>query len=129
MLGRATLTQPQRPLGPLERKDSEPTFDEPWQAQALAIADTLVDAGIFSATEWAETLGAELRSAASAGAPDNADIYYGAILAAMENLLQRSEMMDKLELTSRVEEWRKAYLSTPHGKPVELHAVKRSDQR
>ena len=36
-------------LKPLASVDGEAAFDEPWQAEALAIADTLVQSGMFSA--------------------------------------------------------------------------------
>ena len=37
----------------------EPVFAEPWQAQAFALAVALNERGLFSWTEWAETLGAD----------------------------------------------------------------------
>src|SRR5215475_11714616 len=123
MLGRVTLNLPEDALGPLQRKDGDPTFDEAWQAQSLPIADTLVDAGVVTATRGAEALGSELKSAARAGAADDADTYYLAVLGAVEKLLSQIEIIGREELDARVDEWRQAYLSTPHGKPVELQAA------
>jgi hypothetical protein len=117
------LNLPEDSLGPLQRKDGEPTFDEAWQAQSLAIADRLVDAGVVTATAWAEALGFEVQSAARAGGVDNADTYYLAVLGAVEKLLRQIEIVGRDELDARVEAWRQAYLSTPHGKPVELRAA------
>jgi hypothetical protein len=117
------LNLPEDALGPLQRKDGDPTFDEAWQAQSLAIADTLVDAGVVTATRWAEALGSELKSAARAGAADDADTYYLAVLAAVEKLLRHIEIIGRDELDARVEAWRQAYLNTPHGKSVELRAA------
>ena len=117
------MNLPEDPLGPLRRKDGDPAFDEAWQAQSLAIADTLVGAGVVTATGWAEALGLELQSAARAGAPDNVDTYYLAVLGAVEKLLDQVEIVGRDELDARVEAWRQAYLSTPHGKPVELQAA------
>jgi nitrile hydratase accessory protein len=117
------LNLPEDALGPLQRKDGDPTFDEAWQAQSLAIADTLVDAGVVTATRWAEALGSELKSAARARAADDADTYYLAVLAAVEKLLRHIEIIGRDELDARVEAWRQAYLNTPHGKPVELRAA------
>jgi nitrile hydratase accessory protein len=122
------LLPPDDPLGPLQRKEGDPTFDEAWQAQSLAIADTLVDAGILTAMDWAEALGSELQSAARAGSADNADTYYLAVLTAAENLLRRLDMISRDELDERVEAWRQAYLNTPHGEPVELHAAPKGTQ-
>jgi hypothetical protein len=120
MLGKVTLNLPEDPLGLLRRKDGDPAFDDAWQAQSLAIADTLVGAGVVTAAGWAEALGFELQSAARAAAPDNADTYYLAVLGAVEKLLRQIEIVGRDELNGRVEAWRHAYLSTPHGKPVEL---------
>jgi len=117
------LNLPEDPLGPLRRKDGDPAFDDVWQAQSLTIADTLVGAGVVTATGWAEALGLELQSAARAGAPDNVDTYYLAVLGAVEKLLRQVEIVGRDELDARVEAWRQAYLSTPHGKPVELQAT------
>ena len=97
--------------------------EEAWQAQSLAIADTLVSAGVVTATRWAEALGSELKSAARAGAADDADTYYLAVLEAVEKLLRQIEIIGRDELDARVEAWRQAYLSTPHGEPVELKAA------
>src|SRR5436309_668008 len=79
--GRVILSDPEASqIGPLKRTDNEPIFDEPWQAQVLAMADTLSRSGAFTPTEWSEALGEELRRAAEIGAPDNAATYYEAAL-------------------------------------------------
>jgi len=54
-------------LDPLKRRDDEPTFDEPWQAQVLSMADILVTAGVISADAWARTLGAERGKSLASG--------------------------------------------------------------
>lgn len=100
--------------------DDGPEFDDAWQAQVLGIADRLVDAGVFSGKQWAESLGNELRLAAKAGAPDNKETYYCAVLEALEKLLNGNGTIKREELDACVEAWREAYLATPHGKPVEL---------
>lgn len=105
------------PLGPLKRLDGEPAFDEPWQAEALAIAATLVDAGKVSATDWAEALGAALETAERTGAPDTLETYYKAVVTAIEGVLGAGVA---LELGQRKTDWIEAYQSTPHGQPVVL---------
>lgn len=112
--GKATLFQPDDPLAP-----PQPVFDEPWQAQALALADNLVQAGHFTAAAWAETLGQELRSAERKGAPDNLDTYYGAVLSALETLTESTGISEETRMQRRTD-WETAYLRTPHGKPVVL---------
>ncbi len=109
-------------LTPLQRKNNEPVFDEAWQAQVLGIADSLVELGLLSRDEWASALGEELKNNQSTGAPDNAESYYRAVLRAVEVLLDGKKIMTEPELSDRIEEWRQAYLRTPHGQPVELHA-------
>lgn len=99
-----------------------PTFDEPWQAQVLAIADTMVTAGRFTATQWAETLGAALKTADQGGAPDTSETYYGAALQALETLVSAQTPIDQTALDARKDQWARAYLATPHGKPVLLSA-------
>ena len=107
-------------LAPLPAKDGEPVFGEAWQAQALAMADSLVKAGHLQATDWAEALGAELNRRFDAGAADTAETYYLAVLSALEGLLDNSGAVTTPVQDRRREEWRKAYLATPHGKPVLL---------
>lgn len=107
---------------PRETADGEPVFDDAWQAQVLALAYGLADRGVFSSAEWSDTLGAELRKADAAGKPDDQHTYYAAALAALESLLESQEAIPEDLLDARVEEWRRAYLNTPHGAPVELTA-------
>ncbi len=108
-------------IAPLAGRDGAPAFEEPWQAQVLALAYALADAGVFTASAWSETLGAELRKAAARGAPDNQSTYYDAALVALEGLTIDCGLSGD-ELMSRTAAWRRAYLNTPHGKPVELAA-------
>ena len=100
--------------------DSEPVFGEPWHAEALAMADLLLKSGKFSGARWAEALSAEIRGLAAAGAPDNRETYFCAVLAALERLLAERGSVAPAELAEREREWERAYLMTPHGRPVEL---------
>lgn len=107
-------------LSPLARRDDEPVFDEPWQAQVLATAFTLAESGLFTRAAWSETLGAELKKAEAAGAPDTSATYYEATVAALEKLVTESGAASTEALAERKEAWRQAYLDTPHGQPVKL---------
>ncbi len=107
-------------LSPLARRDDEPVFDEPWQAQVLAVANSAVAQGLFSANDWSEGLGAALRRAAADGAPDNSATYYQAVLATLEHLISAAGATTGEAMAVRREAWRQAYLKTPHGKPVTL---------
>jgi nitrile hydratase accessory protein len=108
-------------------RDSEgPVFAEPWQAQAFALAVKLSEEGHFTWSEWAATLGAELKAAAERGEPDDGSRYYHHWLAALERLVARKGLADPAALAARKEAWADAYRHTPHGQPVELGAGHRS---
>ena len=107
-------------FGLLKAKDGEPVFGEPWHAQTLALADVLVKRGVISAARWAETLGAEIK--ALEAEPDDRETYYRAALTALERALMESGTVTHEELDEREHQWKRAYLSTPHGQPVELAA-------
>ena len=107
-----------------------PVFEEPWQAQVLAMADSLVQAGRISAKDWAEALGAELARAEAAGAPDTSATYYEAALTALEHLTTAGTPITAEDLATRKAEWTRAYKATPHGQPVTLaSAAERANRR
>ncbi len=116
------MTANEAAIGPLARTDGEPAFEEPWQAEVLALAYALAERGVFSRVEWSDTLGAELRAASARGEPDTQATYYAAALAALEQLLAARSDVGGEAVAARTEQWRRAYLNTPHGAPVELSA-------
>lgn len=106
------------PFGPLRRDDDGAAFDEPWQAQILALADTLCHQGRFTPAAWSGALGAALRRADATGAPDTPETYYTAAIEALERLLTEAGLVTAAALDARKGDWRRAYLETPHGSPV-----------
>jgi nitrile hydratase accessory protein len=115
--------EPTPPFGDFQgSRDAQgaPTFAEPWQAQAFALAIRLSEAGYFTPTEWSAALGAELRAAAERGEPDDGSRYYEHWLAALERLVTSKGLADTAALAARKHEWEHAYRETPHGQPVEL---------
>lgn len=106
---------PNEPLTPPGR-----VFDEPWQAQALALADTMVQEGCFSATEWADALGIALREAEAQGVSDTLVTYYSAVLAALERLCETHAGISSDDRARRRADWEAAYRRTPHGQPVDI---------
>ena len=114
------MNRPEFGFGFLKAKDGEPVFGEPWHAQTLALVDLLVKSGAISSARWAETLGAEIR--ALNAEPDDRETYFRAVLAALERLLAENGSVTHAELEDREHQWERAYLRTPHGKPVELAA-------
>ena len=74
--------------------DDEPWFAKPWQAQALAIADSLMANGVFSASIWSETLGQTLEQSKAQGNADDQENYYRCVLTALEALLVERASID-----------------------------------
>ncbi|SLN28591.1 hypothetical protein ROA7450_01184 [Roseovarius albus] len=109
------MFNPDDPLAPPEK-----AFDQPWQAQALALADTMVRAGHFTPNQWAQTLGAALSKSEQDGAPDNAETYYNAVITALEQLTEAHTDITAPQRQVRRAAWEAAYLRTPHGQPVKL---------
>ncbi len=107
---------------PLARHDSEPVFDEPWQAQALGLAFTLAERGVFSPARWSEMLGEKHRQLLEEGAADTPQTYYMAVAEALETLVGTCGTLAPEQIEERTETWRRAYLNTPHGEPVRLAA-------
>jgi nitrile hydratase accessory protein len=99
-----------------------PVFREPWEAQAFAMALALQQRGLFTWSEWATALGAEIKRAQAAGDPDTGDTYYRHWLAALERLVAEKGVASVETLDRYREAWDRAASRTPHGKSIELSA-------
>jgi nitrile hydratase accessory protein len=89
----------------------EPVFAEPWQASAFAMTVALNERGVFAWSEWAEILGAELKSG---------DAYYDCWLRALETIVARKGAATSAEIDRMAAAWERAAQATPHGVPVTL---------
>ena len=107
-------------LKPLVDMDGDPIFDEAWQAQALAMADSLVKSGLFSANDWSNALGQSLKESANRADIDSQLTYYQSVLKTLEQLIEDHSEIDAVLMDSKRQDWEKAYLNTPHGQPVTL---------
>lgn len=94
-----------------------PVFAEPWQAEAFAITVALHDKGMFSWSEWADVLSAEVKRP---GAASDGHDYYEQRLAALENLLSTKGVAGRNDVDSLAAAWERAAHATPHGKPILL---------
>jgi nitrile hydratase accessory protein len=90
-----------------------PVFEEPWEAQAFAMAISLHERGVFTWNEWAAALAREI-------AADADRSYYESWLAALEKLVEEKSLMTGQERLARIDAWDHAARATPHGKPIEL---------
>lgn len=113
----------QRQAAPLKVEDG-PVFNEPWEAQALALSVKLQEEGHFTASEWANALGAEIKAAQGRGDPDDGSTYYRHVLAALESLVCEKGLASRRNLERRRMAWEEAYRATPHGEPVTLANVR-----
>jgi len=102
-------------------RDAEgPVFREPWEAQAFAMALALHERGLFTWTEWAATLGDEIKRAQAAGDPDTGETYYRHWLKTLERLVAEKGVTDGATLARYRDAWDHAADRTPHGTPIEL---------
>jgi nitrile hydratase accessory protein len=103
------------------RNDGEaPVFRAPWEAGVFALALALNERGLFTWTEWAATLGEEIRKAQAAGDPDTGETYYLHWLATLERIVAAKGLADAGLLARTRDAWQHACARTPHGTPIEL---------
>jgi nitrile hydratase accessory protein len=95
-------------------------FDEPWQAQAFALAVALAEADVFTWPDWTRALSAAVGEIESAGRPIDARTYAEAWMSALETLVLERGALDAASIDRRTIAWRDAYRHTPHGRPVAL---------
>ena len=103
----------------------EKVFDAPWHAEVFALAVHLNEGGYFDWPEWAGRFGENLAAAKTVKIGvgeglDGSDDYYQIWLQTLIELMQEKGLVDAKMLASIKAQWREAYLTTPHGKPVHL---------
>jgi nitrile hydratase accessory protein len=103
----------------------EKVFDAPWHAEVFALAVHLNEGGYFDWPEWAGRFGENLAAAKTVKIGvgeglDGSDDYYQIWLQTLIELMQKKGLVDAKMLASIKAQWREAYLTTPHGKPVHL---------
>jgi len=120
MSGDAAAQRATKAVASIPRDAEGPVFREPWEAQAFAMALALHEHGLFSWTEWAATLGHEIKKAQAAGDPDTGETYYHHWLATLERLVAEKGLTSATTLVETKDAWRRACARTPHGSPIEL---------
>jgi nitrile hydratase accessory protein len=104
----------------IPHNEEGPVFREPWQAEAFALALSLNARGLFTWTEWAATLGEEIKKAQAAGDPDTGETYYHHWLNTLERIVAAKGLTDAATLARTRDAWEQACERTPHGTPIEL---------
>ena len=118
----ATALEATRAVPTIPRDAEGPVFREPWEAQAFAMALALHERGVFTWSEWAAALGAEIKRAQAAGDPDTGETYYRHWLAALERLVAAKGVTSSDTLHRYRDAWDHAADRTPHGTPIVLRA-------
>jgi nitrile hydratase accessory protein len=109
-------------------RDSGATaFREPWQGKAFAMVVLLHRQGRFEWDEWVRVLGAEVAAAPQQPGEDPDAAYHRQFLAALERIVAALGIANPDDQRRRKEDWRRAYLNTPHGHAVELAAARPSE--
>ena len=113
-----SVNEPQSFTDLLPGSDGQPTFAEPWQAQAFALTVTLHKGGLFTWDEWAGTLGNEIAKDKASGGPQDGSKYYTLWLGALERLVTDKGAASHADLSALKDAWKENYLATPHGQPI-----------
>lgn len=77
-----------------------PAFNEPWQAEAYALVQVLIETGRISSSQWAKAFGAALREAAGQGEPDSSNTYYATLSETIQRVLVAGGRVQRRDSTA-----------------------------
>ncbi|MBU1315275.1 MAG: nitrile hydratase accessory protein [Alphaproteobacteria bacterium] len=97
--------------------EGDPVFPEPWAAEAFAMTVHLHKRGVFSWTEWAAALSAEVHRP---GRAEDGSDYFDCWVEALSALLAAKGIADADQILGLQRSWQRAAEATPHGQPIEL---------
>ncbi|MFL5018038.1 MAG: nitrile hydratase accessory protein [Rhizobium sp.] len=97
--------------------EGEPVFPEPWAAEAFAMTVHLHANGLFSWSEWAATLSAQLHKP---GRAEDGSDYFDCWMAALSDLIVSRGIANADTILALQQSWQRAATATPHGRPIEL---------
>ena len=103
---------------PIPRDADGPVFAEPWQAMVFALVVQLQERGVFTAEEWAQALGSEIREVVARGGCRDGSDYYERWCDALEHLLIAKGHASHDGVDALAASWARAAEATPHGKPI-----------
>ena len=95
-------------------------FHKPWHAQIFALTVHLNEQGHFDWKDWSKVFSDALSSKGSKDLIINDDDYYLIWLRTLEKFLGETVEIQSDEITQYFQDWRAAFLNTPHGQPVKL---------
>src|ERR1700686_5139725 len=120
MIDQAAAARAAKEVPSIPRDADGPVFREPWEAQAFAMTLALHERGLFTWTEWAAALAAEIKRAQAAGDPDTGETYYSHWLAALEKLVAEKGVTTSETLHRYRDARDHAWVRTPPGKAIEF---------
>lgn len=95
-------------------------FQKPWHANAFAILLSLHQAGRFTWPQWTQAFAQQEKLSPPRPAECIDDAYYRRVTETLLDLLSARGLVLPAHVAAVESAWRDAYLSTPHGHPVEL---------
>lgn len=101
----------------------EPVFEEPWHAQVFALTVHLNEAGHVRWRDWAARFSATLARHGLDRELNGGSDYFEAWLETLEGFLAETGRAEPGAVAEVKAAWEAAYLSTPHGAPVQLPPV------
>jgi nitrile hydratase accessory protein len=104
------------------KDQTSPVFAAPWEASAFAIVLSLFQEGRFEWREWVDLLSHEI---AAFPQDQTGEHYYELWTRALEELVDKLGLVTPQAIGDRSEDWRQAYLATPHGQEVLLGNYRR----
>ena len=104
-----------------QNKDAS-VFLSPWQGQLFAITVHMSEIGYFKWDEFTHLFGKhlQLKKLFKLKEVNLDDRYYICWLNALEELIINKKLANKKSFSIFKKKWEKAFLNTPHGKPVKI---------
>jgi nitrile hydratase accessory protein len=107
----------------LSKNQDDIVFKSPWHSQLFAMTIQLSEQGNFKWVEFVEVFGEALNNKRlKLISLDGNDDYFNCWLTALEKIIILKKIADIDVLSLLKDDWTKAYLSTPHGKPVKINS-------
>ena len=107
---------PSDPTTP-DRDEDAPVFQEPWEAETVALAGLLLQRGLFTREEWRQALASQ-----SLVPNDDRERHapYASWVSAIESLMVAHGGVTAEALADMRDTWKQAVDATPHGEPIVL---------
>jgi len=100
--------------------NSDPSFSEPWHAEAFAVTMQLSRAGYFSWEAWVEKFSAQIKASPQLAEESPNEAYFRQWMQALNSLLLQSGLLSEQEISDYSEHWRRSYFHTAHGSAIEF---------